>query len=169
MKSQKKRTLARKPKQQRRPKMDDQKDDNTIVLDIGNYGAAQPTYNLSSGGIDTITIDSNNFYTGSITSANTLTWSQPYDNYTISNTWNNDSWVNISSDGITMKEGSDIKIGSRSLTEAISAIEDRLAILKPNPELEDRWEQLKDLRRQYEALEKDLLEKEKIMKILKEK
>jgi hypothetical protein len=40
--------------------------------------------------------------------------------------------------------------------------------LHPNEALEDKWEELKNLRRQYEALEKDILEKERIMKILKE-
>ena len=169
MKSQKKRTLARKPKQQQRPKMDDQKDDNTIVLDIGNYGAAQPTYNLSSSGIDTITIDSNNFYTGSITSANTLTWSQPYDNYTISNTWNTDPSVNITSDGVNMKDDCDLKIGDRSLKDFMDKVEDQLAILRPAPELEEKWDKLKELRRQYEECKQDILEKEKLMKILKEK
>ena len=141
---------------------------NDIAIDLSKYAAAQPTYSITDGGIDTITLDTNNFYTGSITSANTLTWSQPYDNYTISNTWGNDVNVNINKDGIDIKEGGDIKVGGKSLMDAIAAIEDRLAILKPNPELEDRWEQLKDLRRQYEALEKDIIEKEKIMKILKE-
>ena len=67
-----------------------------------------------------------------------------------------------------MQKGADIKIGEKSLTEAIDKIEERLGILKPNPELEERWEKLKELRKQYMELEKDLLEKEKIMKILKE-
>jgi hypothetical protein len=93
-------------------------------------------------------------------------------------TWNpmvNHNWttgtntsVNISTDGITMQPGTDIKVGKRSLMDAIDKIEERLGILNPNPELEDRWDQLKVLRKQYMDLEKDLLEKEKLMKILKE-
>jgi RNase P subunit RPR2 len=67
-----------------------------------------------------------------------------------------------------MKKGADIKIGGKSLTEAIEKIEERLGILHPNSELEERWDKLKDLRRQYVEMEKDILEKEKIMKILKE-
>jgi hypothetical protein len=67
-----------------------------------------------------------------------------------------------------MKEGADIKIGGKSLTEAIAKIEERLGILKPNPALEERWEKLKELREQYVEMERDLLEKEKLMKILKE-
>jgi hypothetical protein len=68
-----------------------------------------------------------------------------------------------------MNAGTDITIKGRKLSEAIEAIEERLGILNPNPELEDRWDQLKELRKQYIELEKDLLEKEKLMKILKEK
>jgi hypothetical protein len=152
------------------------KDDNTIVIsgsgdtsiNLGyfdshtDYAAAQATYN-----IDTITLPSN-FSTSSITTANTLTWSQPYDHYTISNTLNNDSRINITSDGVTMKDDCDLKIGDRSLKDFMNRVEDQLAILRPAPELEEKWDQLRDLRRQYETLKQDILEKEKIMKILKE-
>lgn len=68
-----------------------------------------------------------------------------------------------------MKDGADIVVGGKSLLSAIEKIEERLGILKPNPELEDRWDALKDLRKRYMEMEKDLLEKEKVMKILKEK
>jgi len=137
--------------------------DNTIILDLGDYGAAQPSYTLGS---DTITIDTSS-----------LNYSTTYpSSYTFSSgasttySWNNSTYdpaVNITSDGITMKEGSDIKVGGKSLTEAIEKIEERLGILKPNPELEDRWEQLKSLRQQYIDLEKELVEKEKMWEILK--
>jgi hypothetical protein len=40
--------------------------------------------------------------------------------------------------------------------------------LHPNPALEERWDKLKELRQQYVEMERDLLEKEKLMKILKE-
>jgi hypothetical protein len=68
-----------------------------------------------------------------------------------------------------MKEGADITVGGKSLTKAIEKIEERLGILHPNPALEERWDQLKELRKQYVEMEKDLLEKEKMWKILKEK
>ena len=61
----------------------------------------------------------------------------------------------------------DIKIKGKSLSEAIDNIEKRLAILHPNKELEARWEQLKALGEQYQELEKNILEKEKIWEILK--
>jgi hypothetical protein len=134
----------------------------------GPYGAGQPVYNITGGsGIDTITLDSS-LYGTSLTSASTVTWNQDYST-TIGSSWNNTANVNIDTDGISIKEGGDIKIAGKSLSAAIEAIEERLGILNPNPELEDRWDQLKALRKQYIELEKDLLEKEKLMKILKEK
>jgi hypothetical protein len=138
------------------------------IIDLSNYGAAQPTYNISGGSIDdTITIDTSSWQASSITAPSTLTWTQPYDTYSISSSWNDPS-VNITSDGITMKQESDLKIGDRSLKDFMDRVEDQLAILRPAPELEEKWGQLKELRRQYETLKQDILEKEKIMKILKE-
>ena len=89
-------------------------------------------------------------------------------NYTITTSDTSISNVNISSNGITMKEDTDIKLGERSLKDFMDRVEEHLAILKPAPELEDKWDQLKALRNQYEALKADILEKEKIMKILKD-
>ena len=138
----------------------------TVGGTLGGYGAVPSyTYDLgTSSGTDTITLDSSMFTTGSITSPYTYTTSGT-SGYTLSS---NPSTVHIDADGLTMKEGADIVVGGKSLTQAIEKIEQRLAILKPNTELESRWEQLKELRNQYVELERDLLEKEKIMKILKE-
>ena len=134
---------------------------------LGGYGAVPnwSSYNIdTSMGTDTITLDSSMFTTGSITAPYTYTTSGT-SGYTLSS---NPSNVRIDADGLTMKEGADIVVGGKSLTQAIEKIEERLAILKPNTELESRWEQLKELRNLYVELERDLLEKEKIMKILKE-
>lgn len=158
--------LVKKPKQ---PKMSTSDPKDTILGEP--YGAGQPsyTYNVGSGGygLDTITIDSSLYNSGSLTSASTSTinWNQSYPTWTTGT----NTAVNISTDGIDMQPGTDIKIGGRSLMDAIDKIEERLGILHPNPELEDRWDELKELRRKYNELEKDLLEKEKMWKILKEK
>jgi hypothetical protein len=148
-------------------------DGNTIVLGSSLGGAGQSSYTLNTGvgiggssGIDTITLDSS-LYGTSITSPSTITWNQNYTTAT-NGGWSNTANVNIDTDGISIKEGGDIKIAGKSLSDAIEKIEARLGILNPNPELEDRWDQLKELRKQYIELEKDLLEKEKLMKILKE-
>jgi len=151
-------------------------------LDLG-YGAVPPNYNnisYSGYGADTITIDSSSMISGSITLP-TTTISTNTNGYTIGSTgqvytttgigygnWNNPPTVNISNTGIDMAAGTDIKVDGKSLKQFMDNMEERLAILHPNPALEDRWEQLKELRRQYVEMEKDLLEKEKLMKILKE-
>jgi hypothetical protein len=61
----------------------------------------------------------------------------------------------------------DIKLKGKSLNDTLSKIEERLAILQPNERLEEKWVKLKELRKQYQELEADILEKEKIMEILK--
>lgn len=61
----------------------------------------------------------------------------------------------------------DIKLKGKSLNDTLSKIEERLAILHPNEKLEEKWVKLKELRKQYQELEADILEKEKIVEILK--
>ncbi len=166
MKSQRKKMPAKKPKQPQRPNMDKLSDDplGPITVDLGSGIGAGTSYISGGAGVDTITIDPS-WPTGSVTVPSTLTWTQDY-NVT---GWNgyNDVSVKIDTDGINIKDGGDIKIGGKSLSDAIEKIEERLGILNPNPALEERWEKLKELRKQYIELEKDLLEKEKIMDILK--
>ena len=153
-----------------------------LTLDFGNESISS----LTSSSISTITLNDITSLGDTITLP-TTTWDPATSTYTIATgggggggstwtttgtgyTWTNpySTNVHIDADGLTMKEGADIKIGGKSLTEAIDKIEERLGILKPNPELEERWDKLKELRQQYIEMEKDLLEKEKIMKILKE-
>jgi len=61
----------------------------------------------------------------------------------------------------------DICIKGKSLAVTLSKIEERLAILHPNENLEQKWDELKELGRLYRELEKDILEQEKIVEILK--
>lgn len=61
----------------------------------------------------------------------------------------------------------DITHNGKKLSDVLSQIEERLAILHPNPKLEQDWAELRDLRTRYVELEKQILEKEKVWKILK--
>lgn len=140
----------------------DEPNEDTISIDLGSMSSS---YTMSST-IGTISIPSYTASSGAYTittGTNPVSWtSGGYYNTT-------DAAVQINTDGITVKDGGDIKIGNKSLSEAIEKIEERLGILRPNDELEERWEKLKDLRKQYMELEKDILEKERIMNILKDK
>jgi len=146
---------------------------DTVTIDSG-YGAVPYITSIGSSMSDTITLDNTLWSSGSITLPYTTT-TVPNGGYTIASgagtyNWNNTTptTVQINTDGLTMAEGTDITIGGKSLTKAIEQIEERLAILHPNPALEERWDQLKELRKQYMEMERDLLEKDKLMKILKE-
>ena len=61
----------------------------------------------------------------------------------------------------------ELTIKGKNLSEVLENIESRLAILHPNKELEEKWENLRGLREAYVALEKEIIEKEKMWAILK--
>ena len=61
----------------------------------------------------------------------------------------------------------DIAIKGKSIKESLLAIEERLAILRPNEELEEKWENLRGLRKMYMELEAEIIEKEAMWAILK--
>ena len=61
----------------------------------------------------------------------------------------------------------DVKIKGKSIVDSLEKIEEKLAILRPNEKLEEKWEKLRELRNQYIELEKDIIEKEKIWETLK--
>jgi hypothetical protein len=61
----------------------------------------------------------------------------------------------------------DVTIKGKSLNDSLERIEERLAILRPNDELEQKWENLRGLRKAYMELEAEIKEKEKMWGILK--
>ena len=137
-------------------------------LDLG-YGAVPPDYgNISySGGVDTITIDANNMYSSNTITLPTTTISNG--GYTIGSAgstmyttgtgtynWNTTTSpsVNISSDGIDMAAGTDIKVDGKSLKEFMSKMEERLAILIPDPKKLEQFAALKKAYEHYKLMEK---------------
>ena len=145
-------------------------------LDLG-YGAVSPDYgNISySGGVDTITIDTSNMYSsntitlpsssntftysgatvGSITSINNISnnsqWTTGTNGYQFNNTPNT---VNINSTGIEMAAGTDIKVDGKSLKEFMNKMEERLAILVPDPKKLEQFAALKKAYEHYKLMEK---------------
>ena len=87
-------------------------------------------------------------------------------------TFNNDLTTGVNIQSTLKVNGSadingDLKVQGRSITESLSRIEERLAILVPNARLEADWEELHQIRMQYVELERKLLEQQKIFDILK--
>ena len=64
-------------------------------------------------------------------------------------------------------EGADIRINGVSLTDVLKNIEQRLNVLRPNTELENEWNQLRELGDQYRLLETKLKEKSLMWEKLK--
>ena len=60
----------------------------------------------------------------------------------------------------------EITIKGKNLSEMLEKIDERLAILHPNPKLEDKWDELKELGKRYRELEQELIEKERVWAIL---
>jgi hypothetical protein len=64
-------------------------------------------------------------------------------------------------------ENADIKMNGKSMKAWMEAVEERLNILTPNPELEKDWDDLRRLGQRYRALEKKCKEKAKMWETLK--
>ena len=142
-------------------------------LDLG-YGAVPPDYgniSYSGYGTDTITIDTD---ASTMYSSNTITLPSTTINnggYTISasgtagqfyttgtghNNWNNvnaSPSVNITGAGIDMAAGTDISIDGKSLKEFMNKLEQRLAILIPDPKKLEQFAALKKAYEHYKLME----------------
>lgn len=112
-------------------------------------------------------------YTSTGTTINTGTSGQFLVNNGTSPVWTDTISVSSHQTPSTLKvlgdaefEG-EVKINGKSLDKTLTKIEERLAILHPNEKLEEKWEKLRELRKQYQELEADILEKEQIVEILK--
>ena len=87
------------------------------------------------------------------------------------------SWTTLSTDpnlqGKTLQVNGDADITGEltvqgvKLSDRLDKIDERLAILHPNEELEAKWENLRGLRKAYMELEAEIKEKEKMWGILK--
>ena len=64
-------------------------------------------------------------------------------------------------------EDADIKINGKSMKSWMEAVEERLNILTPNPELEQDWDDLRRLGERYRALERKCKEKARMWAALK--
>ena len=153
-------------------------------LDNFDFSIPQDTFSINNGtsssifdngmlttGIPNITITPNTGMYQSPTwgnisnpiTVNSPTWSYPFvnDTITIGNVR-----PSLHVEGDADFKG-DIKFDGKSLKDVLDNLERRLAILHPNPKLEEKWEELKALGDRYRELEKEILEKEKMWAILK--
>ena len=160
--------------------------DDTITITSGNspllttmhHGLSVPSSSIGSIGtsgqiLSTSLSGSLNWATASptvnSTGAFTISNGGTQSNYTYDSITLNGS--NVKEHALTVKgdttfEGN-VKIKGIDLTDRFDEIEKRLAILRPNNDLEGRWEELKELGERYRQLEQEILEKEQVWDILK--
>lgn len=64
-------------------------------------------------------------------------------------------------------EKADIVVNGESMMQTLRNIQDRLNMLRPNPELEAEWDELRAVGEQYRKLESEFKEKSKMWNTLK--
>ena len=146
------------------------------VINWGTTAGCSSTY----GAVPNVTIDNSGLYS-TITSApvtfgpnvsgvNTVLGGTGY-TYTTNTT---SPWIATGtsvvgqSGSIEIKgEDADIKMNGKSMKTWMEAVEERLNILTPNPELEKDWDELQELGERYRALERKCKEKAQMWAALK--
>lgn len=122
---------------------------NSIAGSLGSVGSGSGSYVFYPSTISTPGIG----YTGSASSTVTITSPSSFS-------------TDLTVKGDAHFDG-DVKIQGVSLSSRLDEIEKRLAILRPNTELEEKWETLKRLGEEYRKLEKEIIDGEKAWDILK--
>ena len=127
-----------------------------IIIDLSEYGVADDSldsmayypnsYSSSGNGLSTITLGGpsggSTSYTVGTSSSTASHWSSNFEN-------------GIAVNGnVTIQEDGDLKLGNRSLKEFMTKIEDRLAILVPDPTKLEKFESLKKAYDHYKMMEK---------------
>ena len=127
-----------------------------------NYpAAAVSTTSGTVGGTLSTTLNNGLLWNNPIYTAT----ASPYTITTGTTTYNNQPQV-LKVSGNAEFEG-EVTIRGVKLDERLNAIEERLGILRPNNDLEGKWENLKKLGEEYRKLEKEILEGESIWDMLK--
>ena len=137
----------------------------TMLSDSYTYSASPATAISITGATAGATLSTTN--TGG------LLWNNPTYAPTATSNVTTGAWTTYNNQPQVLKvtgnaefEG-DIKIKGVSLSDRLDTIEERLGILRPNNDLEGKWERLKALGEEYRKLEKEILEGESIWDMLK--
>ena len=135
---------------------------------------------MDSNTTDIYSVDLTNSITTSIWSDDSLSpnisiTSSPYvysgsgttPTITLSDDWGN-GWNQPSGKMSLKGEDADIDINGVSLMDTLKGIQDQLNMLCPDHEMEQEWDQLREIREQYEAKLQECREKSRAWKALKQ-
>jgi len=151
---------------------------NTISSALGNATTLSTSLSggYALGSLGTVTASGTVGATLSTSNTGSLLWNNPTYTATASPYANaTHNWTTYTQPQVLKVNGDaefdgDVKIKGVSighLNDRLDAIEERLGILRPNNDLEGKWEKLKALGDEYRRLEKEILEKENMWDILK--
>ena len=118
-----------------------------VVLDLSNMTT------VSCGGAAADTID--------------LDWSSTFATDKNSDIWTSGLFAigdhNISSGSINLQgPDADVIVNGVSLNDTLRGIQQRLNLLRPNPEMEAQWDELRELGQRYRELEQQCMEKSRM-------
>ena len=155
-----------------------QEDILSLIDDLEKVSSHEDSFTISANSLDTITL-SDQYDWGSL-SIQPLTTAQlaplmPSSiGITAGTAGHNLSW-NTTSNGISpllsvkgkAEFEDDITIKGKSLSKILDGIEQRLALLHPNEQLENKWEELKELGDRYRELEAEIIARQAMFNTLK--
>ena len=129
------------------------------TLDLSDITVSSPTYTMSPMAVSMPTITISSVSGANVGYSNTM-WTTG-----LSGT----SAADLNQSGMLSLKGAnaDIDINGKSLMKTLEALEDRLNMLTPNPEMEEEWDQLRELGERYRELEQQCREKTKMWNKLK--
>jgi hypothetical protein len=161
-----------------------QEDILSLIDNLEKVSSQKDSLTISANSLDTITL-SDNYDWGSL-SIQPLTTAQlaPLITSSMGTAGKNLSWTNTNNGAYTWADTSstispslsvkgkadfedDITLKGKSLSKILDGIEQRLAILSVNTELESDWEELKELGDRYRELEAEIIAKQTMFNTLK--
>jgi hypothetical protein len=164
-----------------------QEDILSLIDDLEKVSSHEDSFTISANSLDTITLsdqyDWGSFQIQPLTTAQLAPLMPSSIGITAGTAGHNLSW-NTTSNGIYSWNDSstispslsvkgkadfedDITIKGRSLSKILDGIEQRLALLHPNEQLENKWEELKELGDRYRELEAEIIARQAMFNTLK--
>lgn len=152
--------------------MDDTEEITTLTIsppgDDGDFWSTLGHSSYGSADISTISLGNTvpNIAPGSFTVSSGGTGSNVWGS-NISGTginWANQGWSNLTGANVHIQgnlvvDGPDIVVGGKSVVALLDRLEERLAWMQPNLDLEAEWDELRELGDRYRALEAQCREK----------
>ena len=138
--------------------------EEAVEIKLGDYTGINyphsPAHSINLSGLNNTWNSTVPSVVGGVTlpAGSGLNYTSPYTFSSATPNWSIRDDNNVSSTINLKGENADIKINDISLVDTLKTIQDRLNILRPNPELETEWDQLRELGEQYRELEKKLQE-----------